>query len=247
MVDPRASLELPQPAAGTVVDEIAMTLSSTNEPMAHYRIWHEPLGRYVLEVQETTEALGQSGVNYWVLPAQGTGCILAEVEKWSRDGRLVGSNLWRDDPANARCRGAIGFPTTCIPRSASRIDSFLRALESAYGDGVAKVNLQVSPYTFITLDTWKSGREGVTTQAGNFAADKIAVRPDVATILPSWPSALRAAVSPFFPKLTLDYDACPPHHLIDFHGPMGWPAPTVDLQLTHRYVAPAPSQSATAR
>jgi hypothetical protein len=83
MADPRAPLNLPQPAAGTVVDEIAMTLASTNEPMAHYRIWHEPLGRYVLEVQETTETRGQIGVNYWVLPAQGTGCILAGVERWS--------------------------------------------------------------------------------------------------------------------------------------------------------------------
>jgi hypothetical protein len=247
MVDPRASLELPQPAAGTVVDEIAMTLSSTNEPMSHYRIWHEPLGSYVLEVQETTEARGQLGVNYWVLPAQGTGCILAGVEKWSRDGRLVGSNLWRDDPATLQIPGAMDFPHDMYPTISIPIDSFFRALESADGDGVAKVNLQVSPYTFITLDTWKSGSEGVTTQAGNFAADKIAVRPDVATMLPSWPSALRTAVSPFFPKLTLDYDASPPHHLIDFHGPMGWPAPIVDLQLTHRYVAPAANQSATAR
>ena len=69
-------------------------------------------------------------------------------------------------------------------------------------------------------------------------ADKVAVRPDVATMLPSWPAALRAAVSPFFPKLLVDYDASPPHHLISFHGPMGWPAPAVDLQLVHRYVVP---------
>src|SRR6516225_9804341 len=39
MADPRAQLKLPQPAPGSVVDEIAMTLSSTSEPMAHYRIW----------------------------------------------------------------------------------------------------------------------------------------------------------------------------------------------------------------
>jgi hypothetical protein len=247
MADPRVPLGLPQPAAGSVVDEIAMTLSSTNEPMAHYRIWHEPLGRYVLEVQETTEARGQLGVNYWVLPAQGTGCILAGAEKWSREGRLVSSNLWRDDPATLQIPGAMAFPPDMYPTISIPIDSFFRALESRDDDGVAKVNLQVSPYTFITLDTWRSGSEGVTTPAGTFAADKVAVRPDVASMLPSWPSALRAAVSPFFPKLTLDYDASPPHNLINFHGPMGWPAPTVDLQLTHRYIAPATNQSATAR
>jgi hypothetical protein len=174
-------------------------------------------------------------------------CRGREVVGWSRQGRLVGSNLWRDDPPTLQIPGAMDFPDDMYPTISIPIDSFFRALESHDADGVAKVNLQVSPYTFITLDTWKSGNEGVTTEAGTFAADKVAVRPDVATMLPSWPSALRAAVSPFFPKLTLDYDASPPHNLINFHGPMGWPAPTVDLQLIHRYVASAPNQSATAR
>ena len=114
--------------------------------------------------------------------------------------------------------------------------------QSQDGDGVAKVNLQVSPYTFITLDTWKSGIESLATEAGYFSADRVAVRPDMATVLPSWPSALRSAVSPFFPKLTLDYDASPPHQLISFHGPMGWPAPAIDLQLIRRYVVPTPGQ-----
>ena len=125
--------------------------------------------------------------------------------------------------------------------------ALIRALESQDGDGVAKVNLQVSPYTFITLDTWKSGTESLATQAGDFSADRVAVRPDMATMLPSWPSALRSAVSPFFPKLTLDYDASPPHHLISFRGPMGWPAPVVDLQLIRRYAVPTPGQSAISR
>jgi len=245
MADPRAQLKLPQPAPGSVVDEIAMTLSSTSEPMAHYRIWQEPLGSYLLEIQEMTEAQGQITVNYWVLPTQGTGCVLACVERWSRDGRLVGSNLWRNDPATLQIPGAMDFPHDMYPTISIPIDSFFRALESQGGDSVAKVNLQVSPYTFITLDTWKSGSESVATQAGDFAADKVVVRPDVATILPSWPSALRSAVSPLFPKLTLDYDASPPHHLINFHGPMGWPAPAVDLQLIHRYVVPTRGQSAT--
>ena len=137
------------------------------------------------------------------------------------------------------------FPNDMYPAISIPLDSFFRALESQDGDGVAKVNLQVSPYTFITLDTWKSGSGSVATQAGDFTADRVAVRPDLATILPSLPSALRTAVSPFFPKLTLDHDASPPHHLINFHGPMGWPAPAVDLQLIHRYVVPTPGQSAT--
>jgi len=243
MPDPRARLNLPQPTAGSVVDEIAMTLSSTGEPMANYRIWHEPLGSDVLEIQETTEAHGQIGVNYWVLPASGTGCILAGVERWTRDGRLVGSNLWRDDPATLQIPGAMDFPDNMYPTISIPIDSFYRALESNEGGDVAKVNLQVSPYTFITLDTWKSGTKSVKTQAGDFNADTVAVHPDVATMLPSWPAALRAAVSPFFPKLTLDYDTTPPHHLINFHGPMGWPAPAVDLQLTHRFVATDSSQA----
>jgi len=245
MADPRARLNLPQPAPGSVVDEIAMTLSSTNEPMARYRIWHEPLGKYLLEIQEMTEAHGQITENYWVLPNQGAGCILACVERWSRDGRLVGSNLWRNDPATLQIPGAMDFPHDMYPTISIPIDSFFRALEFQDKDSVAKVNLQVSPYTFITLDTWKSGSESVATQAGDFTADKVAVRPDVATMLPSWPSALRSAVSPLFPKLTLDYDASPPHHLINFHGPMGWPAPAVDLQLFHRYVVPKTGQSAT--
>ena len=247
MADPRAPLNFPEPAPGTLVDEIGMTLSSTSEPMAQYRIWHEPLGADVLEVQETTEPRGQLGVNYWVLPAKGGGCILAGVERWSRDGRLVTSNLWRNDPVTLQIPGAMNFPHDMYPNISIPIDSFFRALESQDSDSVAKVNLQVSPYTFISLDTWKSGSEGVTTQAGTFTAERIAVRPDLATLLPSWPSALRAAVTPFFPKLTLDYDASPPHNLINFHGPMGWPAPAVDLQLRHRYVVSALNGSARPR
>jgi hypothetical protein len=174
MADPRARLNIPQPAAGSAVDEIAMTLSSTNEPMARYRIWHEPLGKYLLEIQEMWEARGQITLNYWVLPNQGTGCILACVERWSRDGRLVGSNLWRNDPATLQIPGAMDFPHDMYPTISIPIDSFFRALESQDDDSVAKVNLQVSPYTFITLDTWKTGSERVATQAGDFTADKVA-------------------------------------------------------------------------
>jgi hypothetical protein len=45
----------------------------------------------------------------------------------------------------------------------------------------------------------------------------------------------------------LDYDAGAPHDLINFHGPMGWPAPSIDLELMRRYVAGTPTQSASVR
>jgi hypothetical protein len=247
MADSRASLRQPEPAAGSVVDEIAMSLSGAHEPIANYRIWHERLGGDLLEIQEIREPGGQLGVNYWVLPQKGKGCLLAGVENWSREGRLVASDLWRNDPATLRIPGAMDFPDDLYPNISIPIDAFFRALQTQDGDSLAKVNLQVSPYTYISLDTWRAGTEQVTTEGGSFLAQKIAVRADVATILPSWPSALRSAVSPFFPKLMLDYDASAPNDLIDFHGPLGWPAPTVDLQLTHRYVAGAPTQSASRR
>jgi len=247
MADPDASLRQPEPAAGSVVDEIAMTLSATHQPMTTYRIWHEALGAYVLEIQETLSPAGQVGINFWVLPREGRGCLVAGVENYSREGRLVSSNLWRDDPATLRIPGAMAFPDDLYPNISIPIDAFFRALDAHDGDGVAKVNLQVSPYTYISLDTWRAGNETVTTDGGSIAADKVAVRADVASILPSWPSALRSAVAPFFPKLMLDYDSAAPHDLIDFHGPLGWPAPTVDLQLTRRYVAGAPTQSASTR
>ena len=247
MADSRAQQQEPTPASGSVVDEIAMTLASTHEPMTNYKIWHEPLGENVLEIQETRSSNGTVGINYWVLPAHGVGCLVAGVENWSRDGRLVSSDLWRNDPATLRIPGAMDFPDDLYPNISIPIDAFFRALQTHNGEGIAKVDLQVSAYTYISLDTWKTGSAQVTTEGGSLLADKIAVRADVATILPSWPSALRSAVTPFFPKLILDYDAAPPHDLIDFHGPLGWPAPTVDLQLTHRYVAGAPTQSAATR
>jgi hypothetical protein len=247
MADSRAPLWEPTPAAGSVVDEIAMTLSSTHEPMTNYKIWHEPLGADTLEIQETRSPIGTVGVNYWVLPARGEGCLVAGVENWSRDGRLVSSDLWRNDPATLHIPGAMDFPDDLYPNISIPIDAFFRALQAHDGDRVAKVDLQVSPYTYISLDTWKAGSAEVTTEGGSLPAEKIAVRADVATILPSWPSALRSAVTPFFPKLILDYDATAPHDLIDFHGPLGWPAPTVDLQLTHRYVAGVHTQSAAAK
>lgn len=247
MADPRARRRIPEPAAGAVVDEIAMTLSSTHEPMAHYRIWHESMGAYALELQITNEARGQTSVNYWVLPARGKGCMLAGVERWSRDGRLVESHVWRNDPATLQIPGAMTFPQDMYPNISIPIDAFFRALEAQDTDAMATVDLQVSPYTYITLNTWKAGTEQVTTAGGSFAVQKVAVRPDLATILPSWPSALRAAVSPLFPKLVLDYDAGAPHDLINFHGPMGWPAPSIDLQLMRRYVAGTPTQSASAQ
>lgn len=241
MADSRAPLRMPEPAAGSVVYEIAMTLSATHEPMGTFRIWHEPLGTDLLEIQETKDPQGQTGLNYWVLPAQGKRCLVAGVENWSREGRLVSSDLWRNDPATLRIPGAMEFPDDLYPTISIPIDAFFRALQTQSDDSVAKVNLQVSPYTYISLDAWKAGSEQVTTEGGSLLAERVAVRADVASILPSWPSALRSAVSPFFPKLVLDYDASAPHDLIDFHGPLGWPAPDVDLQLTHRYVAGAPT------
>lgn len=247
MADWRAARRMPQPPAGTTVDEVAITLSSTHEPMTQYRIWHEPLGAYTLEVQESTMPSGQTALDYWVLPAAGTGCIVAGVENWSRDGRLVSSSLWRNDPATLKIPGAMEFPPDLYPNISIPIDSFFRALEAQGGGGIGKVNLQVSPYTYITLDTWREGIEQLKTEDGTLIAQKVAVRPDVATILPSWPSALRAAVGPFFPKLMLHYDDAAPHDLIEFHGTMGWPAPAVDLQLTRRYVSGQPTQSASVR
>lgn len=246
-VDWRASRRMPEPPARTVVDEIAVTMASTHEPMSQSRIWHEPLGGYTLEVQETTVATGQSGLSYWVLPSSGTGCILAGVANWSRDGRLISSNLWRNDPATLRIPGAMEFPGDLYSNISLPIDSPFRAVQSEHGDEIGKINLQVSPYTYITLDAWRIGREQVQTGAGTMTADKVAVRPDVATILPSWPSALRATVKPFFPKMILDYDDSPPHDLIEFHGTLGWPAPKVDVRLTRRYISGQATESASVR
>jgi hypothetical protein len=58
-------------------------------------------------------------------------------------------------PPSCRHGRQLFFSGVCLYRIP--IDSFFRALEFHDGDGVAKVNLQVSPYTFITLDIWKSG------------------------------------------------------------------------------------------
>ena len=98
MPDPRASELMPSPLPGASVSESIVTLSNTGKRVSKVTIWDEPLGSGFLELQETTAAAGQTTAEYWVLTSDRRRCVLNGEAAYGKDGRLLSSNFWRNDP-----------------------------------------------------------------------------------------------------------------------------------------------------
>ena len=235
MPDPRASEHMPSPLPGASVSESIVTLSNTGERVGKAMIWNEPLGSGFLELQETTAAAGQTTAEYWVLTSDRRRCVLNGEAAYGKDGRLLSSNFWRNDP-QLRFAGSPQFPNDVFP---SRIppSAFLPALDAPEPGATGKLNMVLGRYGYMKFDLWAQDIEQTTVPAGTFRTLKVIMRVDADSVMKYWPAFLRRLAQPFFPKNVLYYDAASPHHLVKFVGSFGYLAPEVTVQMTRIYIA----------
>jgi hypothetical protein len=236
MPDPRASEHIPSPLPGSSVSESIVTLNNTGERVGKATIWNEPLGSGFLELQETTAPAGQKTAEYWVLTSDRRRCILNGEAAYGKDGRLLSSNFWRNDP-QLRFAGSPQLPNDLFP---SRIppSAFLPALDALEPGATGKLNMVLGRYGYMTFDLWAQDIEQTTVPAGTFRTLKVIMRVDADSVMKYWPAFVRRLAQPFFPKNVLYYDTAPPHHLIEFVGSFGYLAPEVTVQMTRVYIAP---------
>src|ERR1700686_1274050 len=235
MPDPRASELMPSPLPGASVSESIVTLSITGERVSKATIWDEPLGSGFLELQETTAAAGQTTAEYWVLTSDRRRCVLNGEAAYGKDGRLLSSNFWRNDPQQ-RFAGSPQFPNDVFP---SRVppSAFLLALDAPKPGATGRLNMVVGRYGYMTFYLWAQDVEQSKVPAGTFRTLKVIMRVDADAVMKYWPAFLRRLAQPFFPKNFLYYDTAPPHHLVQFVGSFGYLAPEVTVQMTRVYVA----------
>ena len=233
--NPHASEHIPAPLPGAYVSESIVTLNKSGERASRVTMWEEPFGSGFLELQETTAAAGQITAEYWVLTADHRRCVLNGDAVYGKDGRLLSSNFWRNDP-QLRFPGAPQFPIDVFP---SRIPpgAILFALDAPEPGATGRVNVVLGRYGYMTFDLWAQDIEQITVPAGTFRANKIIMQVDADSVMKYWPAFLRRLAQPFFPKNVLYYDTAPPHHLVQFVGSFGYLAPEVTVQMTRVYVA----------
>ena len=237
-----ASGHVPLPIPGSSVTESIVTLSNTGEQVSKARVWNEPLGSRFLEVQQTTAAAGQTTIEYWVLPADRRKCLLNGDAVYSKDGRLLAYNFWRNDP-EIRFAGSTQLPDNVFP---SRVppSAFLSALNAQNPGSTGRLNMVLGRYGYMTFDLWAQDIEQVTVPAGTFRTLKIIMRVNADSVMKYWPAFLRRLAQPFFPKNVLYYDTAPPHNLVKFAGSFGYMAPEVNVEMTRVYIASGSSETA---
>jgi hypothetical protein len=233
--DPRASAHIPSPLPGASVSESIVTLSNTGERISKVTIWSEPLGSGTLELQETAAAAGQTTAEYWVFTSDRHRCVLYGDVTYGKDGRLLSSNFWRNDP-QLRFSGSIPFPNNVFP---SRLppSAVLLTLDAPEPGANGKLNMILGRYGYMTFDLWAQDIEKTTVPAGTFRTYKIIMRVDADSVMKYWPAFLRRLAQPFFNVNVLFYDIAPPHHLVKFVGSFGYLAPKVTVQMTRVYIA----------
>jgi len=235
MPDPRASEHIPSPLPGSSVSESIVTLNNTGERVGKATIWNESLGSGFLELQETTSAAGQNTAEYWVLTSDWRRCVLNGEAAYGKDGRLLSSNFWRNDP-QLRFAGSPQLPNDVFP-SHIPPSAFLLALDAPEPGATGKLNMVLGRYGYMTFDLWAQDIEQTRVPAGTFRALKVITRVDADSVMRYWPAFLRRLAQPFFPKNVLYYDTAPPHHLVKFVGSFGYLAPEVTAQMTRVYIA----------
>jgi len=236
MSDPRASAHMPSPLPGASVSESIVSLSNTGEEVSKAKVWSEPLGSGVLEMQETIAQAGQATLAYWVLTADRRRCVLSGDAAYGMDGRLLSSNFWRNDP-QLHFASSPELPSDVFPSHIPE-GAFLPALGALKPGAAGKLNMVLGRYGYMTFDLWAQDIEQMSVPAGNFRTLKIIMQVDADSVLKYWPAFLRRLAQPFFPKNLLYYDTAPPHHLVKFVGSFGYLAPQVTVQMTHVYIAP---------
>ena len=235
MPNPRAPEHIPVPLPGASVSESIVTLSKTGERVSKATMWEEPFGSGFLELQETTTAAGQTTAEYWVLTADHRRCVLNGDAVYGKDGRLLSSNFWRNDP-QLRFPGSPKFPIDVFP-SRIPVSAILLTLDAPEPGATGKLNVVLGRYGYMAFDLWAQNTEQITVPAGTFRTYKIIMQVEADSVMKYWPAFLRRLAQPFFPKNVLYYDTAPPHHLVQFVGSFGYLAPEVTVQLTRVYIA----------
>lgn len=211
--DFRARAQIPAPAEGALVTEIAAKLASGGDQAARAVMWEEVIAGRKTEFMLTAAPSGQRLFQYWILRPPG-GCDLYESAVFSKDGRLVTQDFWRNDPEALRVTGAPDFPPDLFPNYGAPISAFYDSLLTAEDGATGKINMAAGPYDFIVLDTWTDGFEKVDLTSGTINVVKVVMRADVDSMLKTWPRMFRAMALPFIPKDYFYFNAQPPHQLV---------------------------------
>jgi len=177
------------------VSELVANLARNGDEAAHATLWGENIAGHSTKFMVTRAPGGQTMVQYWVLRAGG-GCELYQSVVYSKDGHLVTSSFWRNDPQALKIAAAPDFPPDLFPNNALPIPAFFNAVAGASGT----VDLQAGPYDFIQLDAWVDGFEKINSDAGTFDTVRIVMRPSVDSVLKSWPGIFRTMALSFIPK-----------------------------------------------
>src|SRR5215469_9141484 len=234
--DVRASARLPEPAEGSSVTEISANLASGGGQAAHAIMWEEVIAGRKAEFMVSTAPAGQQLFQYWILRAGG-GCDFYASSVYSKDGRLVTQDFWRNDPDALKVTGAPDFPPDLFPNYGAPISAFFDSLDGNGADAKGTLNMEAGPYDFIVLDTWTDGFERIDSASGSIDTVRVIMRADADSVLKSWPRVFRAMALPFIPKDYFYFSAKPPHQLVKFEGTIGYPAPRLEANLLKTWVA----------
>ena len=238
--DPRAIAHSPTPRPGASVSEAIITLANSGEQISKAKIWSEPLGSGSLELQETTAMDGQTTAEYWVFASDHRRCVLNGDATYGKDGRLLSSNFWRNDP-QLSFLSAHPLPNDVFP-SHLPPSAVLVTLNSMASGSTGELNMVLGRYGYMTFDLWAEKIEQIAVPAGTFRALKVMMRVNADSVMKYWPTFLKRLAQPFFPQNVLYYDVAPPHHLVKFVGSFGYLAPKVTVQMTTTYVAAEPER-----
>jgi hypothetical protein len=160
MSDPRASAHIPSPLPGSSVSESVVSLSDTGKEVSTATVWSEPLGSGSLELQESIAAAGQTTIEYWLLASDRRRCILSGDAIYGKDGRLLSSNFWRNDP-QLHFAGSPQLPNDVFP-SHIPTSALLPALDASKPGATGKLNMVLGRYGYMTFDLWAEDVEIVT-------------------------------------------------------------------------------------
>jgi hypothetical protein len=233
MANPGASKQMPSPIPGTSVSESAVTLNKTGERISTAIIWDEPFGGDSLELQETVAAAGQTTVEYWVLTADRRRCLLNGDAAYDKEGRLLSSNFWRNDP-QLHFEGSPQLPSDVFP-SHIPPGAFLPALGAIKPGAAGTLNVVLGRFGYM---------EQTSVPAGVFRTLKVMMQVDADSVMEYWPVFVPRLAQPFFPKNVLYYDTAPPYRLVKFVGSFGYLAPGVNVQMIRTFIAPKMPQGA---
>lgn len=233
--DPRASEHIPSPRPGAVVAESIVSLRKSGEQVGKAIAWSEWYRAGSLEFQEAWSPTGQSAVQYWVLSPADQRCVLTGQAAYGKDGHLLSSSLWRNDP-EMLVTGAPDFPGDIFPNLGFPVSAVLRVLSAPRPSATGKLNMMMGPYGYMTFDMWAEGLEQVSVPAGTYKTLKVIMRVDTDSVMQGWPAFMKKLAQPFMPKNVFWFEMTPPHELVKFIGAFGYPAPEVNVEMTRSYV-----------